>query len=73
MSDTPTPPEVGSLWEHESGERRMSVESWFSDVLQTHVVRFVALYQIDGTQRGVTDRSSLSDWNAWAANARRIA
>ncbi len=67
-----TPPEVGSLWLHESGERRFVVAAWHSGIHEGFVVRSHALYEIDGKLRDGTIYENLSDWLAWAANARRI-
>lgn len=53
-----TPPEVGSLWLHESGERRYVMEV-YDDSMRYHDGHF-------------TQFCSLTDWLAWEANARRI-
>jgi hypothetical protein len=73
MSETPTPPEVGSLWEHESGERRFVLAVWNSGLSETPMVRSHALYELDGEMRNAGLVERLAVWHAWAANARRIA
>lgn len=65
MSDTPTPPDVGSLWEHESGERRRVRLAIFDDDLGECVAGV--------TTHNATFITTLTDWHAWAENARRIA
>lgn len=64
MSDTQLPP-VGSLWLHESGERRFVV-----NVKSDGWILFTQLHtetgQLFNQYRG------LEQWLEWAANARRI-
>lgn len=62
-------PEVGSLWLHESGERRfvMAVDV-DSDNKPAAVDCAVVLPNRDGYRIYVR----ITDWHAWAAKARRI-
>ena len=59
-----TPPEVGSLWLHESGERRYVTDVWDSPLFKLTRVQF---HGPDGMQT-----VDLPDWLAWHSAARRI-
>lgn len=65
-----TPPEVGSLWLHESGERRFVVDAYnraCDDEPEDLRIGFSS-----PNKRVMREYVSLPDWHAWAAKARRI-
>lgn len=60
-----TPPEIGSLWLHESGERRFVI-----NVKPDGWILFTQLHPETGQL--FNQYRDLEQWLAWAANARRI-
>lgn len=64
MTTTPDAPAIGSLWEHEDGERRFV----------TYTSDRVYLCRLNSPKTAfVNDHVRHSDWHAWAAKARRLA
>lgn len=60
----PTPPCVGSLWEHKDGERLRVRMSIFDDELGDCF--------IVADDRGYTFTMTAAEWSAWASDATRI-
>lgn len=64
MTTDPTPPEVGSLWQHKDGERRFVVA--YRDNMDCPR----CYYARPGRDGVLLDE--LSDWSAWERDAVRI-
>ena len=71
MKTEPDAPAIGSLWEHEDGERRRV--QLVNHMPHHEVVGFIEPGHADPVRRLGTSFCSLSDWHAWAAKARRLA
>ncbi len=68
---TPTPPEVGSLWEHENGEKRFVMKAEVSPLTGDIYPVLAAVLRPNG-EHCVAD-FNFAKWRIWEQNARRIA